>query len=73
MLFWFLFRRMITALNLVVLRGQTAWIQLTLNIWLCLTDASLLLNWSPYETKTRNFMEKLNFVVVLFLSQLIYM
>ena len=68
MLCWFIFRRIVTALNLVELRNQTVWLQLTFNMWLCLADACVILHWSPYETKLRNIMEKFNGAVVLLLS-----
>ena len=68
MLFWFLFRRILTALNLVELRNQTIWIQLTFNMYLSLIDVWLMLHWNPYENKKRSVMEKLNGVVVLLLS-----
>ena len=68
MFFWFLFRRILTALNLVELRNQTVWIQLTFNMWLCLADACLILHWSPYKNPTRDIMEKFNGAVVLLLS-----
>jgi hypothetical protein len=42
MLFWFLFRRALTALNLVKLRDQTIWMQMTFNMWLCLADACFI-------------------------------
>jgi hypothetical protein len=73
MLFWFLFRRALTALNLVELRDQTIWMQLTFNLWLCLADACLIFHWSPYENNFRNGLEKLNCAIVLFLCQLLYM
>ena len=68
MLFWFLFRRILTALNLVELQNQTIWLQLTFNMWLSLIDVCLMLHWTPYENKIRNVMEKFNGVVVLLLS-----
>jgi hypothetical protein len=68
MFVWLLLRRIVTALNLVELRNQTVWIQLTFNMWLCLADACLILHWSPYQNKTRDIMEKFNGAVVLLLS-----
>ena len=68
MLFWFLFRRILTALNLVELQNQTIWLQLTFNMLLSLIDVCLMLHWTPYENKIRNVMEKFNGVVVLLLS-----
>ena len=68
MLFWFLLRRFLTALNLVELRNQTIWLQLTLNMWLSLIDVCLMLHWTPYDSYLRSVMEKFNGVVVLLLS-----
>lgn len=73
MLFWFLFRRILTALNLVELRNQTIWVQFSLNMWLCLIDIWLMLHWTPYDSRLRGVMEKVNGFTVLFLSQLVIM
>lgn len=68
MLFWFLFRRILTALNLVELRNQTIWLQFSLNMWLSLIDVLLMLHWTPYDSRLRGVMEKVNGFFVLFLS-----
>ena len=57
---WFLLRRLLTAVNLVYLRHQTIWIQLTLNMWLSLIDVCVKFHLSPYESKLGGFMEKFN-------------
>ncbi len=62
---WFLLRRLLTAVNLVYLRHQTIWIQLTLNMWLSLTDICFKIHLSPYESKVAGFMEKFNDLFVL--------
>jgi hypothetical protein len=49
MLAWFLLRRILTALNLVELRDQSIWLQLTFNMWLSLTDVCIKVNLSPYR------------------------
>jgi hypothetical protein len=62
---WFLLRRFLTAVNLVFLRNQTIWIQLTLNMWLSLFDLCVKLDLSPFESKLGGFMDKLNDLFVL--------
>ena len=62
---WFLLRRFLTAVNLVSLRDQTIWIQLTLNMWLSLIDVCIKIELSPYESKVGGFMDKFNDLFVL--------
>ncbi len=62
---WFLLRRFLTAVNLVYLRNETIWIQLTLNMYLTLIDVCFKFHWSPYESKVGGFMEKFNDLFVL--------
>ena len=62
---WFLLRRFLTAVNVVYLRHQTIWIQLTLNMWLSLTDVCFKIHLSPYRSKVAGFMEKFNDLFVL--------
>ena len=62
---WFLLRRFLTAVNVVYLRHQTIWIQLTLNMWLSLTDVCFKIHLSPYDSKLDGFMQKFNDVFVL--------
>jgi hypothetical protein len=68
MTFWFLLRRLLTAANLAQMRHQTMWLQLTINIWLCLIDTCLKLHWDPYENKLNGSMQKMNDLLVLLLS-----
>ncbi len=68
MAFWFLLRRLLTAVNLSQIRHQTMWLQLTINIWLCLIDTCLKLHWDPYENKINGSMQKINDLLVLLLS-----
>ena len=62
---WFLLRRFLTAINVVYLRHQTIWIQLTLNMWLTLFDVCVKIHLSPYKSKLGGFMEKFNDLFVL--------
>lgn len=62
---WFLLRRFLTGVNLVYLRNNTIWIQLTINMWLSLIDVCIKIHLSPYESKIGGFMEKLNDCIVL--------
>jgi hypothetical protein len=62
---WFLLRRLLTAVNLVYLRNDTIWIQLTINMYLSLADVCIKLHLSPYESKVGGFMEKFNDIIVL--------
>ena len=62
---WFLLRRLLTAVKLVYLRHQTIWIQLTLNMWLSLTDVCFKIHLSPYKSKVAGFMQKFNDLFVL--------
>jgi hypothetical protein len=62
---WFLLRRFLTAVNVVYLRHQTVWIQLTLNMWLSLTDVCFKIHLRPYKSKVAGFMEKFNDLFVL--------
>ena len=70
---WFLLRRFLTAVNLVFLRNQTVWIQLTLNMWLSLIDVCVKLHLSPFEGKVHSIMEKFNDVLVLTCSYFTYL
>ena len=70
---WFLLRRFFTAINLVYLRNNTIWIQLTLNMWLCLIDVSVKLHLSPYESKAGGFVEKFNDMLVLSCAYFTYL
>ena len=62
---WFFLRRLLNAVNVVYLRNQTIWIQLTLNMWLSLIDVCLKIHFDPYVNKIGGFMEKLNDLFVL--------
>jgi hypothetical protein len=68
MMSWFLFRRLLTAINLVPMRQQAQYVQIVINIWLCLMDACIKLHWDPYESKINGRMQTMNDIVVLFLS-----
>ena len=70
---WFLLRRFLTAVNMVFLRDQTIWIQLTLNMWLSLIDVCVKIEMSPYESRVGGIMEKLNDCCVLTLSYFPYL
>ena len=72
MMSWFLVRRLLTAVNLVPIRFQTAYIQIALNIWLCLIDTGFKLYLNPYESKFGCYMQSMNDVIVLLLSQFIF-
>jgi hypothetical protein len=72
MMSWFLFRRLMTAVNLVQMRHETKFVQITINIWLCLIDACLKLHWDPFESKINGNMQKMNDIVVLFMSEFIF-
>ena len=65
---WFLIRRLLTGVNVVFMRHQPIWFQLTFNMYLTLIDVSLKMHWSPYEDKLAGFMEKFNDCLVLILS-----
>ena len=62
---WFLFRRFLTGVNLVYLRNESIWIQLTMNMWLTLVDVCIKIHLSPYESRVGGLMEKLNDCIVL--------
>ena len=64
MIAWFCLRRIITAVILVTLRGQTAWVALTFNMWLCIFDLGIKLHLFPFEQKTRSIMEIFNDTIV---------
>ena len=72
MMSWFLFRRLMTAINLVPVRHETKFAQITINILLCLIDACLKLHWDPFESKINGNMQKMNDLVVLFMSELMF-
>ena len=72
MVSWFLFRRLMTAINLVQMRHETKFAQVTINILLCLIDACLKLHWDPYESKINGNMQKMNDIVVLFMSEFMF-
>ena len=72
MVSWFLFRRLMTAINLVQMRNETKFAQVTINILLCLIDACLKLHWDPYESKINGNMQKMNDIVVLFMSEFMF-
>ena len=72
MMSWFLFRRLLTAINLVPVRHETKFVQITINILLCLIDACLKLHWDPFESKINGHMQKMNDIVVLFMSEFMY-
>jgi hypothetical protein len=42
-------------------------------MWLSLIDVWLMLHWTPYDSRLRGVMEKVNGIFVLFLSQLVIM
>jgi hypothetical protein len=62
---WFLLRRLLVAANVVYLRHQTIWIQLTLNMWLSLIDVCFKLHLSPYKSKLVGFIMQFNDLLVL--------
>ena len=70
---WFLFRRFLTAVNIVYLRNDTIWIQLTLNMYLSLCDTAFKFSYGRYENKVGGFMEKFNDLFVITCSYLIYL
>ena len=72
MICWFLFRRLMTAINLVCMRQETKFVQITINIWLCLIDAFLKLHWDLFECKINGNIQKMNDMVVLFLSEFMF-
>ncbi len=72
MMSWFLFRRLITAINLVPMRHETKFVQITFNIWLCMIDACLKLHWDPFESKINGNMQKMNDVFVIFMSEFMF-
>ena len=72
MMSWFLFRRLMTAINLVPMRHETKFVQIASNIWLCLIDACLKLHWDPFESKIYGHTQKMNDIVVLFLSEFMF-
>ena len=72
MMSWFLFRRLMTAINLVPMRHETKFVQITTNISLCLIDACLKLHWDPFENKINGQTQKMNDIVVLFLSEFMF-
>ena len=72
MMSWFLLRRLMTAVNLVLMRHETKFVQITINIWLCLIDACLKLHWDPFESKINGNMQKMNDIVVLFMSEFMF-
>ena len=61
-----------TAINLVCMRHETKFVQITINIWLCLIDAFLKLHWDPFESKINGKIQKMNDMVVLFLSEFMF-
>ena len=69
---WFLFRRLMTAINLVQMRHETKFAQVTINILLCLIDACLKLHWDPFESKINGNMQKMNDLLVLFMSEFMF-
>ncbi len=72
MMSWFFFRRLITAINLVPVRHETIFVQIAINILLCLIDACLKLHWDPYESKINGNMQKMNDILVLFMSEFMF-
>ncbi len=70
---WFLLRRFLTAVNVIYLRHQTIWIQLTLNMWLTLFDTCVKIHLSPYKSKVGGFMEKFNDFFVLTCAYFTYL
>jgi hypothetical protein len=72
MMSWFLFRRLLTAINLVPMRHETNFVQITINILLCLIDSCLKLHWEPYESKINGNMQKMNDILVLFMSEFMF-
>ena len=72
MMSWFLFRRLLTAINLVPVRNETKFVQITINILLCLIDACLKLHWDPFESKINGNIQKMNDLVVLFMSEFMF-
>jgi hypothetical protein len=72
MMSWFLVRRLLTAVNLVPMRFQTPYIQIALNIMLCLIDTGFKLYVNPYESKSVYYIQTMNDLIVLLLSQFIF-
>jgi len=54
------------------MRHETKFVQITINIWLCLIDAFLKLHWDPFESKINGNIQKMNDMVVLFLSEFMF-
>ncbi len=65
---WFLFRRFLTAVNLIYLRDQTIWIQLTINMYLSLIDLCVKIELSSYESRIGGIIEQFNDLFVVTLS-----
>ena len=69
---WFLFRRFITAVNLVYVRNLTIWFQLSLSVCLCLADVCIKLYLSPYASTIAGFINFFNDTIVLILSYFMF-
>jgi hypothetical protein len=70
---WFLLRRLLAAANVVYLRHQTIWIQLTFNMWLSFIDVCFKLIWSPYKSKLVGFIMQFNDLLVLICAYFPYL
>lgn len=68
---WFLFRRFLLAINLIFV-VQVIWVQLTINMLLCLADLALKMYLRPYNKDRKGFFMFFNDHVVLFLSYFMY-
>ncbi len=69
---WFLVRRLLTAVNLVSMRNQTVYVQIAINIQLCLIDVIIKLYLKPYENSDY-YVQTMNDVIVLLLSEFIFL
>ena len=66
--FWFVVRRLLTAVSIVPLRRETVWIQLVCSMYLTLTDVCFKIHLNPYRTKVVTIMERFNDTIVLTLT-----
>ena len=70
---WFLVRRFLTAVNIIYLRNNTIWIQLTVNMYLSLYDTAFKFSYGHYENRVGGFMEKFNDLFVITCSYFLYL
>jgi len=65
---WFLIRRLLTGLIVVLLAHQTIWMQLAANLILTIVDTCLTYTLNVYKNKVSFYMAMFNDATVLFLS-----